>query len=111
MVDPVGKRQLNAFYDLYDKVDKVKNTLKYLEETDPKEAVEYSKTHVPEIKAMDYVEIIHKDIQDLNAKAKLTDLSKNLTGEQKLKIISKFTYDQNLIAKNVDKIKTFLEKR
>jgi hypothetical protein len=110
MVDPVGKRQLNAFYDLHEKVDKVKNTLKYLEETDPKAAVEYGKGHIPEINVMDHVGIVYKDIQDLNALAREVDLNKNLTGEQKIKAISKITHDQNLIAKDVDKIKTYLEK-
>jgi hypothetical protein len=110
MVDPVGRKQLNDFFDLYDKLSEVGNSLKYLEEKDPEEAVKYAREHEPELNVLDEAKIIYQDIQALNKDTQEVDLDKSMSGKQKLEAISKFVREQNLTAKKVDELKSYLDK-
>jgi len=110
MVDPVGRKQLNEFFDLYEKLDKVGSSLKYLEEKDPEEAVKYAREHEAELNVLDEAKIIYQNIQVLNKDAQEVDLDKSMSGKQKLQAISKIVRDQNLTARKVDEIKSYLDK-
>jgi len=110
MIDPVGKRQLNAFYDLHEKISKFNNTLNELEKTNPEKATEYGSKHIPELSVYEHVEGMYKDIQELNKTAREVDMDKSMSSEERMKTIASITRDQNLIAKDVEGIKTYLAK-
>lgn len=111
MTDPVGRKQLNEFYDLYDKTSEFKKSLSKLEKTDPEAAIKYGRERVPEMEVADYMEILHKDIQELNATIRLIDSDKDMTADQKLKAVSEIVREQNEIAKATKSIKRHLLKR
>lgn len=60
---------------------------------------------------VDYMEVLHKDIQSLNATIRLIDSDKDLTADEKLKAVSKIVKEQNDIAKETKFIKRHLLKR
>jgi hypothetical protein len=109
--DPVGRKQLNEFYDLYNRVSKFKKTLNDLEANDPEEAIKYKRERVPELEVVDYMEILHKSIQERNATIRLIDRDKDMTADEKLKAVSVVVREQNEIAKETKLIKRHLLKR
>jgi hypothetical protein len=111
MVDPVGRKQLNAFFDLYDKLSEVGNSLKYLEEKNPDEAVKYAMEHLPELDALEEAKIIYKEIQTLNKDAQEADMDKSMSSKQKLEAVSNVVREQNLAAMKVEELKSKLDKR
>ena len=110
MIDPVGKRQLNAMYDLYEKLDMVKKTLDAKEKINPMEADEYGSKHLPELDAYPYVNILYKRIQELNTRIKLIDAEKSLTPKERMEAVASVTREQNEASKDVDRINSFLSK-
>lgn len=110
MIDPVGKRQSNALYDLYEKLDMVKKTLDAKEKINPMEADEYGSKHLPELDAYPYVNILYKRIQELNTRIKLIDAEKSLTPKERMEAIADVTREQNEASKDVDRINSFLSK-
>ena len=109
-IDPVGKRQSNALYDLYEKLDMVKKTLDAKEKINPMEADEYGSKHLPELDAYPYVNILYKRIQELNTRIKLIDAEKSLTPKERMEAIADVTREQNEASKDVDRVNSFLAK-
>jgi len=111
MTDPVGRKQLNDFYDIHDKIMEFKKSLSKLEKEDPERAAKYAQERVPEMEVVDYVEILHKDIQKLNETIRMIDREPAMTSDEKLKAVSEIVREQNEIAKATADIKRHLLKR
>jgi hypothetical protein len=111
MIDPVGKRQLNAMYDLHEKVTMVKKTLDAKEKINPMEADEYGSKHLPELDAYPYVNILYKRIQELNTRIKLIDAEKSLTPKERMEAVASVTREQNETSKEVDRINAYIAKQ
>ena len=110
MVDPVGRKQLNALYDLYEKISKVHNTFNELDKTNPEKAVEYGKARIPELDMYGTVSAMYKDIQELNKLAREIDAAKDIAPEERMRLIANVIRDQNKIAKDVGLINAYIEK-
>jgi hypothetical protein len=99
--DPVGKRQLNDLYDLSNETRMAKNTFDRLEKDDPVAAEEYARTHYAEIQMNDYVAGLMKDLNDLRNDAHMVDISTDIPSDERQRITSEITRQQNMIAHDV----------
>jgi hypothetical protein len=110
MIDPVGKRQTNALYELHDRVDAVRKDMETLEKNDPMAAIEYGQKHIAEINVYPYVNILFKELQERNKEIKMIDAEKSLTPKERMEAIAKVIKEQNDASKDVDRINSMMAK-
>lgn len=110
MIDPVGRKQLNALYKLEDRVTQVHNSLKKKELKSPQEAAEFATENEKYLRVYEHTQQVFKQVQDLNAQIKLIDADKRLTPTERQKAIAMVVREQNDIAKQVTDIQAYLDR-
>lgn len=111
LVDSVGKKQLNDLYELHDKLKEVRASYAKWEELNPDKAIEYGRVRIPELEAYDYVHTMFEQVQERNKFIREIDLNKDLTPEQRMRLIADVVREQNTMSKDVDMVKRFLAKQ
>ena len=110
MIDPVGRKQLNALYKLEEKVTQINNSYNKKMEKDPAEAAAFGTKNDKYLTVYPHVQQVFKQVQELNKQIKLLDEDRRLTPTERQKAIAMVVKDQNDIARETTEIQAYLDK-
>ena len=109
MIDPVGRKQLNALYKLEEKVSQIRSKYYKEMERDPVAAAAYGTKNEKYLIAYNHVQYMFKKVQNLNTVIKTIDADKRITATERQKYIAMTVKEQNDIAKGVSDAQAYLD--
>ena len=109
MIDPVGRKQLNALYKLEEKLTQIRNEYYKEMESDPVEGIAYGTKNEKYLIAYNHVQYMFNRVQKLNTVIKTIDADKRMTATERQKYIAMTVKEQNDIAKGVSDAQAYLD--